>query len=276
MIGWRRGLSMLGIAATMLTVAAAHGATPHLVSLPAAIPADRVTELGGDLVELLSSRTGEPFALAVHDNTLTYLKDLAGGRFAVVFEGPHVLGALARRDLLAPVAEFNQGQSFVVVVPTAESGIYQLDDLAGKPLCAGEIPDLFALTLLDIVGNPSREPVIVPVAEPRNRVRRLLGGHCLAATLQTDRFLTLEQSDGADALRIIYKSRELPGFGVGVATDLPETTRRRIREVLLSANGRAATRALGAALSGGEAPLAESDANRYGAYAELMDTYFYD
>ncbi len=269
----RRGAALIGLALTGLAWTTSGIAAPHLVSVPAAIGADEAAQLATDLADLLSSRTGETFAVANHDNALDYLDELQNGRFALVFEGPHVLGALARRGLLEPVAEFMHPLSFVVVVSTAQNGIYQLADLAGKPLCGGTIPDLFAMSLLATIDNPTREPVIVPAGDARHRVRRLLGGRCRAATLQTDRYLAMDQADGADDLRVIYKSREMPGFGAGVSVDLPPSLRQGIAGVLLSAEGRDATRALAVALFGTDAPLAGGRAGRFAALAPLMDPY---
>lgn len=265
--------ALLGIALAGMAGVPLCAAPPHLVSLPAAIASDQAVELADGLATLLSSATGERFIVAAHDNSLDYLDDLEQGRFALVFEGPHVLGALARRGLLEPVAEFMHPLSYVVVVSTAETGIYQLADLAGKPLCGGAIPDLFAVSLLASIDNPTREPVILPAGDARHRVRRLLGGRCRAATLQTDRYLAMEEADGADELRVIHKSREMPGFGAGVSAALPVTLKQLIAEVLLSAEGRDTTRALAVTLVGTEAPLNGADFHRFVALASLMDPY---
>jgi hypothetical protein len=246
---------------------------PLLVSLPLAIEAEQSESLSGDLVALLATQSGQTFAVARHDNALAYLRDLDAGRFAVVLEGPHVLAALARRGDMIPTAEFRRALSFVLVVPRVDNEIYQLGDLAGKPLCSGEIPDLFALQIAEAIDNPAREPTLVPMLDHRRRIRQLLGGQCRAASLQTTQLLALEPRDGADDLRIIYKSRDLPGFGIALSAALAPELRERITETLLSGPGRRATRALAVALFGDEAPLGSSDPQRLLPLAGLMDDY---
>lgn len=262
----RTALAVLGLLSAL-----ANAEPPHLVSLP---PAVSNPALAGILAETLASATGADFAAARHDNPLGYLDDLRKDRYAVVFEGPHVLGALARRQRLLPVAAYTGTQSFVVAVNHEDEATFALRDLAGQPVCVGGTPDLFAMELVAAIGNPSREPVLVPVTEPLRRVRRLLGGDCRALTLQTRHFLSLEQRDGGDRLRVIHQSASLPGYGVGLSPDLPPALREDIARALVSDDARGVTRAVGIALTGEEAVLRAGDGDAFTAYASVMDTFF--
>lgn len=262
------------LALTCALATPAHGADALTLSLPVSIPADRAEDLSRDLLGVLSARSGERIALAGHANPLGYVHDLKSGRFDVVIEGPHVLAALAEHGDMVPVAEFKFTLSYVVVVPKHDTRTYEIHDLAGKPVCAGEMPDLFALELTANVGNPTREPVMIPVADYLRRMRFLLSGRCLAATLQTTRYLTLDEAEGADELRIIYKSDDLPGFGAAVSSRLEGDRRAAIASALTSAEASWAARGLAVALFGNAAPLAAVDPSRLRPLAGLMDAYF--
>lgn len=248
-------------------------AEPLVLSLPPFIEAERGATLMEDFLSLVAERTGAGFALARHDNAFSYMDNLEDGRFDLVFEGPHVLALLAEQGVATPLAEFRHTLSYVVVVPREDAPIYELRDLAGKPVCVGPSPDPFALELTASIGNPTREPVLVAVADHRRRIRQLLGGQCRAATLQTTRFLTLEDAEGADELRIIYKSADLPGFGAAVNTRVDGEVAGRIAAVLTSAEGAAALRALAVALFGDEAPMMPASAARLRELAARINTY---
>lgn len=254
-----------------------YAGSKYLVSIPPAIDADTAQALTADLLDLLNKNTGQLFLLAPASNPLSYMDNLQSGRFTVVFEGPHVLGALSALNLMQPVGIFSQNQSYVVVVSKRDNDIYQLSDLAGKPLCTGGIPDLYSLHLLGQIDNPSREPVLLPVADHRRRIRALINGQCQAATIQTTRYLTLDPADGFDDLRIIHQSSTLPGFGVAIANDLPDDLGANITATLTSGEGRRIARSLAIALTGDDAPLVAMNDDRLETLiklADLVDIYF--
>lgn len=270
-----RLIEILGRAGIMsLVLAACVRADPLLISLPASLDSDESTYMARDVVELLARRTGANFELARHDNALAYLRDLESDRFALVFDGPHVLAALAEGGAMRPVVEFRHALSYVVVVPSRDQRVYQLRDLAGKPVCTGSLPDLFALHLAANIGNPTREPVVVPEPDHLRRLRRLAAGHCHAATLQTSRFMALSEREGSEDIRIIYKSDTLPGIGAAVSLHLEQPVREAIVDALLSSEGVGATRAMSIGFLGTEAPLAAIGPDRLRPLAGLMDSYF--
>lgn len=248
-------------------------AEPLVVSLPPYIEGEHGATLMEDFLSLVSERAGAGFDLARHDNAFSYMDNLEDGRFDLVFEGPHILALLAERGEATPLAEFRHSLSYVVVVPREGSPIYELRDLAGKPVCVGPSPDPFALELTASIGNPTREPILVDVADHRRRIRQLLGGQCQAATLQTTRYLTLDDDEGADELRIIYKSADLPGFGAAVNARVDGELADRIAAVLVSAEGAAALRPLAVALFGDEAPMTPASAARLRELAARINAY---
>ncbi len=266
--GVRLALVLAGLLAALPAAAG-----PLLVSLPPGLGAEPLRRAAEEFSDLLSRGLGVPFETHVSRNDFEYLRDLEQGRYAVLVAAPQVLAALDARAMAEPVAQFAGSNRFVVVVAADDESIYQLSDLAGATLCAGEMPDLYALKVNQTIASPTREPVLVPVADAEARIRRLLSGHCVAATLHSDRFLGLDAATGRDRIRIIYQSPPLPQPGVAITAMIPEQALVRARQVILSEVGGRILEPLALAFAATPGDLQPPRRRALAPLAPLMDGY---
>ncbi len=245
---------------------------PLLVSLPPGL-GDATRQGAAAFAELLGRGTGREFAVHVARNSFEYLRDLEQRRYAVVIAGPHVLAALDAHDIAEPAGQFPGRSRFMVITTADNETIYQLSDLSGTTVCTGPTPDLAGLRLVQAIDNPTRDPVLVPVAEPGARVRRLLSGHCLAASIGSRRFLDLDAAEGRERLRIVYQSQALPQAGVAIALWIPEDVRDRASQIIRSdAAGRALQR-VAMAFSADPGSLVTARRKALATLAPLLDGY---
>ncbi len=267
-IGARLALVLAGLLAALPAAAG-----PLLVSLPPGLDAEPLRRAADEFSDLLSRGLGMPFEAHVARNDFEYLRNLEQGRYAVLIAAPQVLAALDARAMAEPVAQFAGSNRFVVVVAADDESIYQLSDLAGATLCAGDMPDLYALKVNQAIANPTREPVLVPVGDAEARVRRLLSGHCVAATLHSDRFLALDDAAGRDRVRIIYQSPPLPQPGMAITTMIPEHALARARQIILSEVGGRILAPLARAFAATSGELQPPRRRALAPLAALMDGY---
>ncbi len=260
---------------TALLSIATHAADLE-ISFPSPVKQEQVDEFSRNLVTLLNRTGDEKFSAVGYTNPFSYLHALQNKPFAIVIDGPHVIGALAQRNLLESIALFDYRDSFMLLVRQDETSIYTLRDLAGIPVCTGGIPDLVTLQLLDRSKNPTREPIIVPVTDPHRKLRYLLGGKCRATALYSDHYFMLDKKDGVERLRIIYQSKTFPVLGVGIGKRLPKPLRRRLRKILLSTEGRDVLHDIGSALTGLEDKPKLSKPYNLKAFAKILNPYLVD
>ena len=267
-LSWLAGLILVAAAALV----PAHG---FGLSLPPDVTEETAESASRALVDLLNRTSGEHFEFHRSQNAHAYLRDITEATHALVVTQNHILGRLQQLNYYSAIWFLEHTTSFVVVVASDDNTVYELGDLAGKNICAGPIPALFTMHLLYTVDNPQQEPVIRPVEENKRRVRHLLSGRCSAAILDIDSYQHLQSSPEGARLKIVFQSRSIPIYGVGINQRMPLPLRERLVQILRSKEGRQALQPVSRLLTGSESALKRPDHRRLKSLSAIVEDWLF-
>lgn len=225
------------------------------------------------IVALLSEVTGKKIVYQYSDNWLTYSKDMALGKYDIVFDGPAFNGWRAERLNHVPLVKLAEDFVFVITARAGDSSIKDVKDLAGRPVCAHAPPNLGTLTLLSRFDNPSRQPRIVETKGWDNGYKAMLEGKCVATVLPVKNLQKLD--NGPQRLsKTLYTHKAMPNQAFSVGPRVPAALHARISQVMLSEQGKLATAKLRAAYAGKDfVPAAREE---YAGLGDLLkDSIYY-
>lgn len=217
----------------------------------------------------LSLVTGKRFVYQYSDNWLTYSKNMAGGAYDVLFDGPAGNGWRVERMDHVPLVKLPSDIVYVVIT-RADTPIVQLKQLAGRRVCAVAAPDVGALTLMSQFDNPARQPVIAEAKDWRDAYKGLLEGRCVGGVVPQSTLGVIDRG----TVRIIYQHKSLPNQAFSAGPRLSPELKDKIRDALLAAPGKEATAKLRAAHGGGDfVPATPAD---YAGLGKLLkDSLYY-
>jgi ABC-type phosphate/phosphonate transport system substrate-binding protein len=161
------------------------------------------------------------------------------GKFDIVFDGPHFNGW--RMDNLdhTPLVKLPEDFIFVVIVKADNKSIQNIKQLAGRRICAHAPPNLGTLTLLNQFDNPARQPQISTVKGWDKSFNSLMTDKCVATVVPLKNMEKLDK--GRHLARILYQSPAMPNQAISAGPRIPQDTQEKIRQALLSENGKAVT-----------------------------------
>ena len=142
--------------------AATAGSEPPLVLTAA--PRESLADgerLYGPLAAYLSTVVGRPVLYQHPGSWGVYRTEMVRGRYDLVFDGPHFNGYRAERlnhEVLVRLPEVYQ----FAIIGRQDLFFTSMQRLAGRTFCSLAPPNLGAQVLLDLYGNPARQPVLVP------------------------------------------------------------------------------------------------------------------
>ncbi len=259
------GLGLLGAALYAAAGGVDKAAGGQLASAPG-IPATAINDAGnfifgappGDgfeeevakyepIAEHLSRVTGKRFVYRYSADWLSYSKNMAGGVYDVVFDGPAFTGWRIDRMSHTPLVKLPDDVVFVVIT-RADGGIGQLKHLAGHRVCTVAPPDVGALALLSQFNNPARQPMIVEAKSWQEAHKGLMDGKCTASIMSQRNLETIE----SETVKVVYRYRPLPNYAFSAGPRIAPEMKGKIRDALLSVSGKTATAKLRASHGAGD------------------------
>lgn len=223
------------------------------------------------IADYLSRVTGQRFRYRYSDNWLTYSRDMTSGVYDLVFDGPAFNGWLMSRLQHTPLVKLPEESVFVIVTRRDNRQITELKHLAGRTVCAHAPPNLGTLTLLSQFDNPSRQPSIRETKGWDSAYQALAAGKCAGTVLPLQ---SLAKNDDKNLMRVLYKHRALPNLALSAGPRLNDAMREKIKQALLSAEGRAVTAKLRAAHAGKD--FVAASAEEYAGLGRLLkDSLYY-
>lgn len=194
------------------------------------------------IVDYISATTGKKFVYKHSSDWLTYSKDMAEGKFDLVFDGPHFNGWRQERLQHTPLVKLPEDFVFVVVARDGDANIKDVKNLAGRGVCAHAPPNLGTLTLLSRFDNPARQPFIVETQGWEGAYKALLAGKCSATVLPMKNLKKFEGDK--KKVQVLYQHRALPNQAISAGPRITPDLQRKIAEALMTQAGRDATRKL--------------------------------
>lgn len=217
----------------------------------------------------LSRITGKRFVYQYSDNWLSYSKNMAGGMYDVVFDGPAGNGWRLERMDHAPLVKL-PNEIIYSVITRADAPAIQLKQLAGRRVCAVAAPDVGALALMSQFDNPARQPVIAEAKDWQDAYKSLQEGRCVGSVVPQS---TLGMIDRR-TVKVIYQHKPLPNLAFSAGPRLSQELKNRVKEALLTAPGKEATAKLRAD-HGGADFVPATPAEYVGLGKLLKDSLYY-
>lgn len=224
------------------------------------------------IVEYLSKVTGQTFRYQYSDNWLTYSKDMTSGGYDLVFDGPAFNGWRMTRMQHTPLIKLPEDFVFVVVTRKDNAQITDIKQLAGRKVCAHAPPNLGTLTMLSQFDNPARQPSILETKGWDAAYQAVADGKCAGTVLPLQN-LTKNDKD-RNQMRVLYKHRPMPNQAFSAGPRIPAAMQLKIKQALLSEEGRAVTSKLRALYAGKDFVTATPE--EYAGLGQLLkDSLYY-
>ncbi len=199
------------------------------------------------VADFLSRIVGKKVVYQHSDNWLSYTSDMTKGKFDFVFDGPHFNGWRMEKQNHTPLVKLPEDFIFVVVAKADNASIQDMKKLAGRRICAHAPPNLGTLTMLKQFDNPSRQPLIIEVQGWDKSYNSLMAGKCVATVIPLK---IKEKMDKGNLTNILYRSQALPNQAISAGPRVAPEIQAKLRQALLSEEGKAATAKLRAAYAG--------------------------
>ncbi len=258
--------------AALLFTSAADAETYVFTSPPREDPV-RGEQVYGPITRYLSKSVDADFVYQHPDNWLSYQKDMQGGRYDLVFDGPHFVSWRVENLAHTPLVRLPGALEFVIVARRGDQQIIGLTDLAGHVVCAHAPPNLATLTLQNQFPNINRQPQIKAIRGFPNAYKALLDNQCRATVIPVKIYNKLSQAEESPRTRVLFQSRPIPHQAISAAPRIPAALQEQIRQALLSEEGVAATAKLRDRFAGGN-QLLPTDTEQYKGFAVLLRDFW--
>jgi len=230
------------------------------------------TENYQPVADFLTRVTGRTVVYKHAKDWLSYARDMTQGKFDLVFDGPHFNGWRMENLNHTPLVKLPEDFIFAVVVKADNKSIQNIKQLAGRRICAHAPPNLGTLTLLNQFDNPVRQPQITTVKGWDKSYNSLVAGKCVATVVPIK---NLEKWDkNMKQTRIVFKSAAMPNQAISAGPRIPQEVQDKIRQALLSADGKAATAKLRSVYAGKDF-VAATRAEYAGQSVYIKDSLYY-
>jgi ABC-type phosphate/phosphonate transport system substrate-binding protein len=224
------------------------------------------------LADLLTRVTGRKVVYEHSGNWLSYSQNMTRGKYDFVFDGPHFNGWRMEKLNHTPLVKLPGDFIFVLVTKADNKAIKELKQLAGRRICAHAPPNLGTLTIQSQFTNPARQPNIVEVKGWELTYKELIAGKCVAGIIPLKIKEKLDKDK--NLTQVLYKSKALPDQALSAGARVPPAMQQKVKEALLSAEGKAATNQLRSAYAGKDfIPATREEYAGLGIY--LKDALYY-
>jgi len=193
------------------------------------------------IAQFLQMVSGHPVVYKYPSSWLNYSREMATGKYDLVFDGPHFTGWRDRHLGDTPLVRLPAPLAFVVVERSDER-FTRLRQLIGRTVCANSPPYLGTLMLLNKFKNPEEQPVLVIIHGWLVAYKDLMAKRCDATVLLVPNLIKLEH--GQHLTHILFRGHIYPNQAISASPRIPPAIQARMRRALLSPAGRAVTHAL--------------------------------
>jgi len=245
-------------------------AHPWIFSAPPRGNRKKETALYTPITHFLQSVSGHAIIYKYPGSWLNYSREMAAGKYDLVFDGPHFTGWRDRHLGYTPLVRLPAPITFVVAERSDER-FTRLNQLIGRLVCANSPPYLGTLMLLDKFHNPERQPALLIIHGWSIAYKDLQAKRCAATVLP---LANLRQFDRTQqATRVLFRGRAYPNQAISASSHIPPAIQARIRTALLSPTGRTITRALRNIYV--SKPFISANTNDYVGLSQLLNNTLY-
>jgi ABC-type phosphate/phosphonate transport system substrate-binding protein len=218
-----------------------NSAAPLIFSAPPHESSAEATRIYQPIAAYFSRVLGRAVEYKHPGNWLSYQKEMSRGDYDLVFDGPHLTSwriAHLQHNALAKIVD---DHSFAVVVRKDEGLVTNLKQLAGKKICAMNVPNLDTLALLAEF-EPFRQPLIIEGSSWQNILEGVSSGRCTAGTIPSAVLRKLDP--GTISVRIVHQSPQMPNGVFSAGTRLTGEEQLKLAHAIVAPEAKSAMTAL--------------------------------
>lgn len=200
-------------------------------SAPPRESAEEARQTYEPMAKFLTEVIGEPVQFVPPRDWLNYTTDMRGGKYDIVFDGPHFAAWRMRHLNHVALVKLPGTLDFVVLTRFDDKRINKLRDLIALPVCGLPSPNLGTMTIMAQFNNPVTQPEFNEVKGGFDDVLTAFNdGKCRAAVVRDNTFKKLADVE-RKKYKAIFKSPSFPNqtFTVG------DRVRAKAREQMIAA-----------------------------------------
>lgn len=240
-------LTVLAIPILFLVSPASQAAEPLVLAIQPILDEEQTRAAFQPLCDHLSRATGSDCSIHTSPNFYAYW-DLVrrGNEYNLVLDAAHFTDYRVNNQGFEVLAKIPDSVSYSLVT---QAGNFIIDstELTGKRVATLGIPSIGAARLNALFPNPSRQPVVVEIANAEAGMKLLRENRVSAAILPTP--VVAQQMAGGEALHVILTTEQIPHIALSAAPSLPAHLRQKLRQSMMRAHdtqeGQAMLKAIG-------------------------------
>lgn len=200
--------------------------------------AEKGKELYDPVAAYLSQVLGKPVTYVHTNYWIRYQSDMKKRKYDFVFDGPHLTSWRIKNIEHKPVIKLPGNLQFHFLALVDDNNVIKPEDLIYKRVCVIPPPNLTAVTLLQKLNDPVREPVLISVnGSMKNLYEKLIQGECSGAVVRTDFYKGLLSAEEKAAVKIVYTSEQLPNQALTASDRISDAEIAKLVLALTSEQG---------------------------------------
>lgn len=185
------------------------------------------------LADYLSAVTGEPVRLRTMPNFLSYWSLVSRGeKQALFFDAAHFTAYRSSRFGYHALVKIPDTVSYSLIV-RQDRLVFDPTELTARPVASLGTPSIGAARLNGMFPNPSRQPVVVEVADTGTAIQMVVDDKVAAAIVPTP-VVSQHMAQGAP-INVVTTTEPIPHIALSASPDIDHATRLKIQQALLSA-----------------------------------------
>jgi len=263
-------LYVLSVLALLLTPTLSYAEDALIFSAPPRETPEKGVKTYGEIAAFLTKVIGKKVIYKHSRNWMAYSADMRKGKYDIVFDGPHFVSWRVKAQDHTPLVKIPGDFTFVILTQKDNDKIQTVSDLVSKKICGHAPPNQGTLRIYNQFENPMRLPVLNQVKGWRNIYKAMINKECDGAIVPSKIYNKLDK-EGLQT-RVLLRTKATPGQAITASKKFNVKMVTKMREALLSEEGKLATAALRKRFASPK--LTEATSNEYDTvYKILRDTY---
>lgn len=230
-------------------------------------------ELYDPVAAYLSQVLGKPVTYVHTNHWIRYQSDMKNRKYDFVFDGPHLASWRIKNINHEPIVRLPGYLQFHFLARADDNNVIKPEDLIYKRVCVIPPPNLTAVTLLQKLNDPVREPVLISVkGSMKTLYEKLIGGECSGAVVRTDFYQGQLSAEEKARVKIVYTSEQLPNQAITASNRLTDAEIEKLVLALTSKQGQKVLAPLLKRFGGKEAvSFIPAEAQEYVGYSKFLE-----
>lgn len=189
------------------------------------------------IAKYLSQVLNEKVVYQHPGNWTNYSLNMRGGKYDIVFDGPHLTAWRIKNVGHIPVVRLDGALTFYVLAKKNDTSAKTMRSIVGRPLCGLSSPNLGTVSAFAMYNNPIIYPNIKIIKGGMPKVMKLfMEGKCKYAVVRDKLFKKLS-AEKKNLINIIGKSPSMPNQSISITSKISKEKRNAITKALISKEG---------------------------------------